>query len=103
MTLSSSGGCAEIGLGQVPVEQAREAHGTRYCVEFLPPRHGPLTQPQEPSGPGVPGDIVRRNRGAGKDEPPGLYSRINGTAHEVLQFRGDLPLVEQPGCLAVEE
>ena len=78
------------------VEQRRDRNRTG-AVPALEERHRSHPHPREPSGTGVPGDVVGRNRGAGQDELARLPTRIHRPPHVVPDRGHDLPFIDEPG------
>src|SRR5680860_1076786 len=86
----------------VAVEQRCKRNLTVAGPELVQ-RHGPHPQTADPSGAAVAGLVIGRLGGAGQDELTGVNPIVDVAAYVVPDLRLELPLIDQPGDVAVED
>lgn len=66
-------------------------------------RHRPHAKADEPASSRVPGIVVGRHGGSGQDEVPGALAIIDRSAYVIPDRRLELPFVDEPGALSVQD
>src|SRR5699024_2950880 len=72
-----------IRLRPLTLEQPSDTDLNIASGELFPARHGPLPEPEEPTRPGVAGDVIGRDRSSSQDEPAGLGSAVNRAPDQI--------------------